>query len=633
MMAQRLAGEIGSSAEDPGMTSVSATRGAEAPWKQRFRVERILWSTLAEEPPDRGLAVSNRTGRYQLYAWDVPTGQLRQLTDRPEGVVFGFIDSLGRHVYYLDDTGGNEIGHLVRVPFAGGHVEDTSPGLPPYSTFGGVISATGNRLAFTRADAEGFTLTLVDLGADGEMSEPRTLFRSKRVVSPPSLSPQGDLAVVASAERSTMQHYTLLAFDARTGERVAELWDGEGTSVEGGPFARRMTANGEARLAGTSNRSGFVRPLIWYPRTGERHDLRVDDLSGDVAPLDWSHDGDRLLLLQTDRAQHRLWIYDVAGDATHELDHPPGYFGFTYFGPEGEIFAAWEDAAHPTRVIALDPDTGSLHRTVLAAGETVPSRPLRAVTFDSTDGQEIQGWLGVPQGQGPFPTILYTHGGPESFQTNEFSPEAQAWLDQGFAWLSINFRGSTTFGRAFQQQIWGNLGHWELEDMVAARDWLVREGIAHPDQIFLSGWSYGGYLTLLALGRRPELWAGGMAGVAIADWAMLYEDSSETLRGYCSAMFGRTPGDKCEQYAASSPMADVERVQAPLLIIQGRNDSRTPARPVEVYVERLRALGKSVEVEWFDAGHLGGFADSDLGIAHQERMLRFAQHVLDQNSA
>ena len=67
----------------------------------------------------------------------------------------------------------------------------------------------------------------------------------------------------------------------------------------------------------------------------------------------------------------------------------------------------------------------------------------------------------------------------------------------------------------------------------------------------------------------------------------------------------------------------------PLLIIQGRNDSRTPARPVEVYAERLRALGKPVEVEWFETGHVGGFADNDLGIAHQERMLRFAQAVLE----
>ena len=119
-----------------------------------------------------------------------------------------------------------------------------------------------------------------------------------------------------------------------------------------------------------------------------------------------------------------------------------------------------------------------------------------------------------------------------------------------------------------------------------------------------------------------------MAGIAIADWTLLYEDSSETLKGYCAAMFGGTPSEKPEQYAASSPIADAEQIEAPLLIIQGRNDTRTPARPIEVYVERLRALGKRVEVEWFEAGHSGSFANTDLAIALQERMLRFAEAVL-----
>ena len=211
---------------------------------------------LAEGRPDWGLVASNRSGLFQLYAWEVPTGELRQLTDRPEGVLFGFIDALGRHVYYLDDAHGNEIGHLVRVPFEGGEVGGHIAQSAPVLHAGVAPSARpGNRLAFTRADAEGFTLTVIDLGPDGEMSEPEGLFRSARVMLPPVLSPEGDLAVVASAERSAMQHYTLLAFDTHTGERVAELWDGEGTSVEGGLFERRAaTENGGARLAGTTNR-------------------------------------------------------------------------------------------------------------------------------------------------------------------------------------------------------------------------------------------------------------------------------------------------------------------------------------------------------------------------------------------
>jgi dipeptidyl aminopeptidase/acylaminoacyl peptidase len=164
--------------------------------------------------------------------------------------------------------------------------------------------------------------------------------------------------------------------------------------------------------------------------------------------------------------------------------------------------------------------------------------------------------------------------------------------------------------------------------MAAARGWLVEQGIARADQVLLTGWSYGGYLTLQALGKRPALWAGGLAGIAIADWAAQYKDSAGTLRGYLVAFFGATPKERPEQYAASSPITYVENVQAPVLIIQGRNDTRTPARPVEMYEERMMSLGKPIEVHWFDAGHIGSFAKVELSIEHQERMLCFAYRLL-----
>lgn len=75
------------------------------------------------------------------------------------------------------------------------------------------------------------------------------------------------------------------------------------------------------------------------------------------------------------------------------------------------------------------------------------------------------------------------------------------------------------------------MGYWEMEDLAAAGHWLVKEGIARADAILLSGASYGGYNTLMGLGKWPDLWAGGMALIAIADWAMNYEDSAGTLKG------------------------------------------------------------------------------------------------------
>ena len=186
--------------------------------------------------------------------------------------------------------------------------------------------------------------------------------------------------------------------------------------------------------------------------------------------------------------------------------------------------------------------------------------------------------------------------------------------------------------RSREEQIWGNPGELEVEDMVAARAYLVELGVAAPDQVFLTGWSYGGYLTLQAVGKRPVMWAGGMAGVAIADWVMSYEDSAESLKKYCQVFFGGTPQEKPEQYARSSPITYADRVQAPVLIVQGRNDLRTPARPVEVYEARMKALGKRIEVHWFDAGHMGSFAQVEQAIAHQETMLRFALGVLQELS-
>jgi dipeptidyl aminopeptidase/acylaminoacyl peptidase len=170
----------------------------------------------------------------------------------------------------------------------------------------------------------------------------------------------------------------------------------------------------------------------------------------------------------------------------------------------------------------------------------------------------------------------------------------------------------------------------EVDDMVAARGWLVEEGIADPALVFVTGWSYGGYLTLLALGKRPELWAGGMAGIAVADWAIAQEDTTATLRGLRAARFGGTPEEKPERYVVSSPITYAEHVKAPVLIVQGRNDTRTPPRSVEVYEAKMKTLGKDIEVHWFDAGH--GSLAVDQAIEHHELMLKFARRVLAHES-
>ena len=598
-------------------------------WKQRFRAPVVAWAQIARANPMRGLAVTNSSGKYQLYAWDVPSGTLRQLTDWQAGLQYGEISGDGLYIYYLDDEQGNELGHFVRVPFENGEAQDLTPEWPPYSTLGYLSSGSGSHFGFVRCDDDGFRTYSMETKANGEIGAPFLLFHSSKMVFGPFYSYAGEVAVIATTDRATVQDFNLVAFDTSTGNQIAELWDGEGTSLDPILFS---PLPGDLRLTGTTNRSGLKRPFIWNPRTNERMDLDFPDLTGEVVPLDWSPDGKWLLLCQFNQAIQQLYLYDLKDQMLRKLDHPSGTYGLpfasvgVYFGIDGEIFAQWQDASHPTQLIALDVETGKKKRSVLAAGSVPEGHSWKSIIFPSSDGQMIQGWLGVPDGQGPFPTILHTHGGPTSVMTERWLPESQAWIDHGFAFLTINYRGSITFGRDFEEKIWGNLGYWEMEDLAAAHKWLVNEGISQPDGILLTGISYGGYITLMGLGKLPDLWAGGMAGIAIADWAMQYEDSSDALRGYEVALFGGTPQEKPEQYRISSPITYAENVKAPVLIIQGRNDTRTPARPIEVYEQRLKALGKPIEVHWFDAGHWGAGVEQD--IQHCEIMLRFAYRVL-----
>ncbi|MBA2570395.1 MAG: S9 family peptidase [Chloroflexi bacterium] len=439
----------------------------------------------------------------------------------------------------------------------------------------------------------------------------------------------GDRLLILSSERTGRARYAAMVLDARTGERMAELWDGEEASIGRPIFSPRP---GDPRIAAVSDRSGERHPLLWDPTTGEREDLPVGDDGGEVLLWDWSMDGRELLLCRIHDAEQRIEVFDLVEHRLRVIDHDPGTYGFyaevgTWFGPDGAIVAQWQDAAHPMTVRSLDRVTGRANADLLPPSEVPPSRPWRSVRFPTDDGSPIQAWLAVPDGAGPFPAVIETHGGPESVTMQSFQPRAQSWLDRGFCFLSINYRGSTTFGRAFKESIWGHPGDLEVADIVAGREWLVAQGIARPDQVFLTGWSYGGFLTLQALGTVPGLWAGGMAGVAVADWVTEYEDENDVLRAYDRALFGGTPDEMPDAYVKASPITYAEHVDAPVLIIQGRNDTRCPARQVEDYEARLRSLGKPIEVIWFDAGHAAG-ADIERAIEHQDAILRFARDVL-----
>ncbi|WP_309709015.1 prolyl oligopeptidase family serine peptidase [Armatimonas sp.] len=592
-------------------------------WKQIARMGSVVWPQVAANRPERGVAFHSQRG---ALAWNPQTGETRRLLPEGVGSGFGLLSPDSEWFYFFKDTKGNEKGHYVRFRYDGtGELESLTPDFAPYSSsltpFPLPIvsmSASGNRIAFIFVDSEGYHLCAVDIAADGRLGAPKILHEGKPLLRGPVLSADGAVCVVCTNERTGKQQYDLLALDSE-GDELAR-WKGSGpTSLETTAFSPIV---GDYRLLCTSDESGVKRPMVWDVAQGES-ELLLDEetLPGEVVPLCWSPNAKSILLCRSLEAAHELWVWG-AGKLTH-LQHPTGTI--TYFGGlgatlsnDGMASVLFSNSQTPRQLMQLT--ALGEGRVVLSGGEAPQGTMVRSVSFPSSDGVLVQAWLSLPEGDGPFPTVIDLHGGPHQVTNQSFGMGA-AYVESGFAYLSVNYRGTPTFGREFLQKIWGDVGHWELEDIAAAHAFLVREGIADPAKIAITGGSYGGYLTLLAVGKRPDLWTAGVAHVALANNAMAYEDSSPLLQGIMKASFGGTPEENPELWDRSSPHTYAAQIQAPILVIQGLNDTRCPRRQMEVYEAQLKELGKNIEVLWFDAGH--GVGNTEQAIVYMERILAF----------
>ena len=251
----------------------------DAPWKARYRAPSILFAYTASANPDRGIVVSDKDGVIQLYGWDVASGALTQATRSETGVVFGNLSADGQYIYYLNDEGGNEIGHFVRARSDGqGEPENLTPEMEPYAGFLFQESADGSAQGFTAATKEGSHVYVRQNGGAW-----RVLHHTMKQVYGPRFSADGSLAILQTNERSENLDTALTVRDTASGEQLGELWDGEGTSVSlaSGGFSPLA---GDDRALAESNASGYNRPLIWNARTGERQDLALPAIEGEAPP-------------------------------------------------------------------------------------------------------------------------------------------------------------------------------------------------------------------------------------------------------------------------------------------------------------------------------------------------------------
>ncbi|MFN7106306.1 MAG: alpha/beta hydrolase family protein, partial [Pyrobaculum sp.] len=197
--------------------------------------------------------------------------------------------------------------------------------------------------------------------------------------------------------------------------------------------------------------------------------------------------------------------------------------------------------------------------------------------------------------------VVYLHGGPESQDRPDLKPLVLALLISGFLVAAPNYRGSTGFGKSFVH-LDDREKRWDaIRDIEAFVKWLHESGIAR-DRPCVVGGSYGGYLTLMTLATAPELWACGVEIVGIFNLVTFLERTAPWRRKYREAEYG--PLENKELLFQLSPAAHVEKIEAPLMIVHGANDIRVPVYEAEQLAQRLKELGRYVEVIILpDEGH------------------------------
>jgi dipeptidyl aminopeptidase/acylaminoacyl peptidase len=590
-------------------------------WQARFRAPLGFlpeWSPLA---PDRVVYASNEPGVWQVHAWDVATDTRRQVTDHPVGLLDGKPTLDGEGVLWFQDETGDESGQWLVQPFHGGETRRFLENVP-YGWSEGLAQASGVVVAGI-SDRDGFA---VHVSLDGAPA--RELHRSSESVRLGSvdaggfllgaLSADGGLLCLEHAEHGDLIHAALRVVDPRTGATVGDLLD-EGMSLESACWS---PVSGDARLAFTHEREGDARPGIWDLGSDTRTDIELD-LEGDVRAHDWWPDGSALLLVNVFEGRSRLLRYDVASGRVEPIPSDPGFVWKSRVRPDGRVWYLHEQG-HRQRV-ALD-DLGA--EVVPPATWAPPGRPYQSWRFENPHGQSVHGFYVTPADSGgPFPVLMFVHGGPTSLDLDRWQPEVQAYVDAGFAIGLVNYRGSVGYGREWRDVLIENVGGPELEDVNAGLADLVRRGIADSERAVVGGHSWGGYITLLELGKHPELWTCGIAGVPVADYEDSYEQLSPLLQAYDRALLGgKEPHDLPELMRDRNPINFVDEVRAPVLVLIGRNDSRCPYRQAMRYVERLAARDHPHEVYVFETGH--GSFDVEERIRQVGSVLRFLERYV-----
>lgn len=547
---------------------------------------------------------TNLTGRFNIWRIDADGSWPLQMTQSDETQVGLAASRDGKWLYFRQDNGGDEYYDIYRVPTGGGAVERVTA-TPDLSESVLVPGGADGAFAISVTKRSEAQSNLAVLAADGSVRV-LTAEADPNYGWSPRVWADGGKTIFANRENIDSTASEIWRVDVATGKATRVL--GKDDTIYA---IADVSADKKWLAVATNERTGRPQAGLFAPASGEWKWLKP--IAWDQSALRFTRDGKALLVDSSDDLRNRLVKVDLASGVETPLKLPLGINytpGLDPRSPDGTSLMVVNMAANVA---------GELNRYDLATETVTPVTRLalasirpevlatsQQVTYKSFDGTLISALVTMPANlrrDGSNPAIVIPHGGPTGKTDDYFDDVAAALASRGYIIIAPNFRGSTGYGKDFQAANYNDLGGGDLKDVITAKQFLVASGYVDPERVGIFGGSYGGFMTLMAIGKTPDEFAAGVQWFGIINWRTMYRDMDEVLKAYLRSLMG-TPEENPQGYDRASPLTYIANAKAPLLSLQGENDIRVPRGQAQEVADILKAKGNTVETVFYPAeGH------------------------------
>jgi len=574
----------------------------------------------------------------QVHRVDEAGGTRRQLTWFPEPVGQVLRRRKGRDLAILMDRGGAEQDQIFLFDPRDGTTRRLSDGKSRNRLIR--WSRDGRRLAFqsTRRNGRSNDLWIMD---------PDRPDSAELLLEAPAGSWYGPADFSEDGRFLLVQQF-LSVLDSRI--HVLDLQDRTLRLVAGdpdNPSANRATSFDRS---GTgfyfiTNARGRAAELAW--RSLDPAALAQSLTAGigwDVTDFALSSDGKRGAFVTNEDGASRLYLLNTRKHRFSRVDRIPlGLISNLDFSPDGRRLAITLSTSQtPSDVYVLQlgrrPESaGNLVRwTFSEVGgldplQFVEPELLHYPTFDLRDDKprRVPAFIYRPRGPGPHPVIIDVHGGPEAQYRPGFSGRAQMWVAElGAAVIAPNIRGSTGYDLDYLALDNDFRREDAIRDIGTLLDWIATQPDLDPDRVAIYGASYGGYVVLASAVLYSDRLRAGVDVVGISNFVSFLENTEDYRRAFRRYEYGDERDPEMRAYLERiSPLSNVDHIDIPLLVVQGRNDPRVPASESEQIVKALRERGRPVwHIEALNEGH--GYARRENRRVYEQATVLFLQQYL-----